>query len=67
MEPISKDMVINDVIKKYPKTIAVFNAFRVDACCGGAQSIEATATADGVHVAALLLALNEAAQAAPVR
>ena len=67
MEPISKDMVINDVIKKYPKTIAVFNAFRVDACCGGAQSIEATATADGVDVAALLLALNEAAQAAPVR
>ncbi|MDO8473237.1 MAG: DUF542 domain-containing protein [Dehalococcoidia bacterium] len=52
--------IINDVIKHYPKTIGVFNQFRVDSCCGGGQSIEKTATRDGVDVAALVMALNEA-------
>ncbi len=61
MTPITKDMIINDVIKRYPETIAVFNRFNVDACCGGGSSIEATAKADGVEVEALLVALNEAA------
>lgn len=58
---ITKQDVINDVIKRYPGTIAVFNQYRVDSCCGGGQSIEKTATRDGVNVEALLRALNEAA------
>ncbi len=57
---VTEDMTINDVIKKYPQSIAVFNEFRVDSCCGGGQSIKSTATADGVDVEALLQALNEA-------
>lgn len=57
---ITRDRIINDVIKKYPPSIAVFNEFRVDSCCGGGQSIEKTAAADGVDVDALLQALNEA-------
>ena len=57
---ITRDKIINDVIKKYPKSIAVFNEFRVDSCCGGGQSIEKTAAADGIDVDALLQALNEA-------
>jgi iron-sulfur cluster repair protein YtfE (RIC family) len=52
-------MVINDVIKKYPQTIAVFNRFRVNSCYAGGQPIEKTATGDGVDVEALLQALNE--------
>jgi regulator of cell morphogenesis and NO signaling len=40
----------------------VFNAFRVDSCCGGGESIEKTAARDGVDVAALLDALNEAVE-----
>ena len=52
-------MTINDVIKKYPQTIAVFNKFRVDSCCGGGQAIEKTAMADGVDIEGLLQALNE--------
>ena len=55
---ITKDMVINDVIKKYPRTIRIFNEFEVDACCGGGHSIEKTAGAHGVDVDALLKALN---------
>jgi regulator of cell morphogenesis and NO signaling len=54
-------MVINDVIKKYPKTIKVFNDFKVDSCCGGGASIETTARRDGVDVEGLLKALNGAA------
>ncbi|MBI4295961.1 MAG: DUF542 domain-containing protein [Chloroflexi bacterium] len=57
---ITRDMVINDVIRRYPTTIAVFNRFRVDSCCGGGQSIDKTATADGVDIESLLKALNEA-------
>ncbi|MBF8304406.1 MAG: hypothetical protein HW399_781 [Dehalococcoidia bacterium] len=58
MDAITKDMIINDVIKHYPETIAVFNTHRVDSCCGGGVSIEKTAARDGVNVEALIKALN---------
>ena len=57
---ITKDMIINDIIKRYPKTIAVFNKYHVDSCCGGGQSIEKTAVRDGVDVDKLVEALNDA-------
>ncbi|HHT9159830.1 MAG: hypothetical protein A3G70_04565 [Planctomycetes bacterium RIFCSPLOWO2_12_FULL_39_13] len=60
---IKKDMIINDVIKKYPKTITVFSNFKVDSCCGGGASIEKTAGMSGVDINALLKALNQAALA----
>ncbi len=59
MDAITKENIINDVIKKHPKTIAVFNDHRVDSCCGGGASIETTATRDGVDVSALVRDLNE--------
>ncbi len=58
---ITKDMIINDVIKKFPKTITVFSKFKVDSCCGGAASIENTAKVSGVDVGPLMQALNKAA------
>ncbi len=60
---ITKDMVINDVIKKYPKTITIFSKYKVDSCCGGGFSIEKTAGMSGIDMAALLTALNKAASA----
>ena len=60
---IKKDMIINDVIKKYPKTITVFSNFKVDSCCGGGASIEKTAGMSGVDINDLLKALNQAALA----
>ncbi|MBU6391321.1 MAG: DUF542 domain-containing protein [Planctomycetota bacterium] len=60
---ITKDMIINDVIKKHPKTITVFNNFKVDSCCGGGVSIEKTAATGGVDIDALLKALNKVALA----
>ena len=55
---ISKEMIINDIIRRYPKTVSVFAEFGVDSCCGGAQPIEVTASEDGVDVEALVKALN---------
>jgi Regulator of cell morphogenesis and NO signaling len=64
METITRDMVINVVIKKHPETIKVFNEYKVDSCCGGGAPIETTAKRDGVDVETLVKALNVAVQAA---
>lgn len=58
---ISKDMVVNDCIKTYPKTIGVFTQFKIDSCCGGAVSIEAAANRDGAPLDELMAALDKAA------
>lgn len=58
---ISKDLVVNDCIKLYPRTIGVFTEFKIDSCCGGAVSIEAAAKRDGADLGALLKALERAA------
>lgn len=64
MDTITFDMVINDVIRRHPETIKVFNEYKVDSCCGGGASIETTATRDGVAVEPLVQALNAVVQAA---
>lgn len=64
---ITREMTINQVIKKYPEVIGVFNRFRVDSCCGGARTLEETAREDKVHLNDLLAALNEAAIAKQVK
>ena len=64
METITRDMVINDVIRKHPQTIKVFNKYKVDSCCGGGAPIETTAKRDGIDVDALVKALNAAVQVA---
>ena len=55
---ITKDMIVRDVVAKYPQTVSVFGSHKVDFCCGGAHSIEQTAQARGcqdvdAHVADL--------------
>ncbi|MBI5885620.1 MAG: DUF542 domain-containing protein [Deltaproteobacteria bacterium] len=58
---VNRDLVVNDCIKKFPKTIGVFTKFSIDSCCGGAVPIEAAAKRDGADLDALLAALNKAA------
>ncbi|MCS7048236.1 MAG: DUF542 domain-containing protein [Verrucomicrobiae bacterium] len=61
MDRITKDMIVREVVEKYPQTINVFRKHRVDFCCGGAHSIEETARARGCRdLEALLRDLNEA-------
>jgi regulator of cell morphogenesis and NO signaling len=58
---IDSGMSVNDVIRRYPSTMAVFNRLGIDACCGGAASIDEAARRDGVAPSVLLAALREAA------
>lgn len=58
---ITKEIVVNDCIRMYPKTIGVFTQFKIDSCCGGAVSIEAAAARDGAPLNGLLEALEAAA------
>lgn len=54
-------MTINEVIQKYPKTMAVFNRFNFDSCCGGAKTIEEEARHVKADLGEVLEALNRAA------
>jgi iron-sulfur cluster repair protein YtfE (RIC family) len=40
-DPISAGLTVNEAIRRYPATVAVFNAFGIDACCGGAAPLAA--------------------------
>jgi iron-sulfur cluster repair protein YtfE (RIC family) len=58
---ITKDMIIREVISKYPETVNIFGNHKVDFCCGGAHSIEQTAHACRVQdVDSLVKDLNDA-------
>jgi len=61
MDKIDGNMTINDVIKAYPSTLATFNTFGIDSCCGGANTLASACQEKGVDPAAFLKALNEAA------
>ena len=58
-QEFSETMSVNDVIRHFPDTVAVFNAFGIDACCGGAASVEEAARRDGADPAAVFTALRQ--------
>ncbi len=60
-QPIHAGMTINDVIKKYPKTMPVFNRYHFDSCCGGAKTIAEEAGHVKADLDEVLEALNKAA------
>ena len=49
---------VNRIIVEYPAAVSIFNAFGIDACCGGDASLEEAARRDGADVDALIEALN---------
>jgi iron-sulfur cluster repair protein YtfE (RIC family) len=55
---------VNEILVKYPETVSVFNEFGIDACRGGAASIEAAARRDGADVDRLVRALDAIIQVA---
>jgi regulator of cell morphogenesis and NO signaling len=59
MATLTKEMIINDVIRKFPNTMKVFSKFKVDSCCGGGESIDTTAKVGGADVPQLMIELNE--------
>ena len=50
---------VNDLIARFPETVTVFNAFGIDACCGGAVPVREAAARDGADLDALLDALAQ--------
>lgn len=53
---------VQEIVARYPATAAVFRAYGLDACCGGAHSIELAARAHGVALDLLLEELERAAR-----
>ncbi|HUF51281.1 MAG TPA: DUF542 domain-containing protein [Longimicrobiales bacterium] len=52
------ELVVNEVIRRYPASVAVFARFGIDACCGGAMPVAEAAVRHGADVAALVAALQ---------
>lgn len=57
---LSLDTTVNDVLHCHPETMRVFNAFGVDACCGGAQPLREAAHAAEILPDELLFAVESA-------
>jgi iron-sulfur cluster repair protein YtfE (RIC family) len=57
-QDIDATAIVNDVLRRYPTTVRVFNTFGIDACCGSGVSLAAAAARDGADLGALLDALR---------
>jgi len=51
---------VDDLMAQHPATMAVFNSFGVDSCCGAQRTVHEAARADLVDEAALIDALARA-------
>lgn len=51
---------VDDLMARHPVTMAVFNAFGIDSCCGAQRSVHVAAQEDGADERALIEALEHA-------
>lgn len=59
---ITRDMVIQEIVVKYPQTLPIFGQFNMGCLgCSGAlfETLEQGASAHGIDVDAMLKALND--------
>ncbi|MDP2935912.1 MAG: hypothetical protein Q8O86_05425 [Dehalococcoidia bacterium] len=56
--PITKDSVIEHVIKKYPKAMGLLVGKGLDCCCGAFNTLEKGAADAGADLSGLLAELN---------
>lgn len=63
-ETAEMQMTVNEVIRRFPATVEVFNRYGIDACCGGAAAVAEAALRDGADPAALHADLMRAIGAA---
>lgn len=54
------DETVDVLMASHAETMAVFNAFGVDTCCGAHRSVQVAATEDGADEAKLIAALRSA-------
>ena len=58
MRHIDPKTTVNQLLIDHPVVIKVLNDFGVDACCGGASTLEEAATNDNIDLDTLLAALE---------
>ena len=58
----TREHTVDEIVRECPQTIAVFNEFGVDSCCGGGVAIEVAAARDGFDPDELLRRLNDVAE-----
>jgi regulator of cell morphogenesis and NO signaling len=61
---IPGDVTVNEAIRLWPASVAVFQKFNIDSCCGGALPIREAAAHHGIDVDTLLAALAPVVEAA---
>ncbi len=57
---VDQELSVNEVMKRYPATMGIFNRFGIDTCCGGNASVTEAARRDGVDLDSLLEAIRDA-------
>ena len=56
---ITKESQLGNIVTKIPKASKVFNAYNLDNCCGGNQTIEHTYLERNIDFDKILVALNK--------
>ena len=56
---IDPALPVNEIIRRWPATMRVLNAFGIDTCCGGAEPLSAAAAESNAPLDDLLLALHD--------
>ena len=57
---IQPSWTINELLRREPRSAPVLNAFGIDTCCGGGDTITAAAASAGLDAAELIGALTDA-------
>jgi iron-sulfur cluster repair protein YtfE (RIC family) len=55
--PLDPSLPINQIVAQHPETIAVFDRFGFDTCCGGGVTVHEAAQRDGIDAQAVFAAL----------
>jgi regulator of cell morphogenesis and NO signaling len=58
------DLSVNEVVRRWPATVEVFNRHGIDACCGGAAPVCEAAVRDGASADAVLAELRQVVERA---
>ena len=57
---IDLQWTVNEVVKRYPATLSIFNSLGIDSCCGGALPLATVADRHHVPLDVLRSALEQA-------
>jgi iron-sulfur cluster repair protein YtfE (RIC family) len=54
-----EELTVNEVIRRYPASVEVFNRHGIDACCGGASPVPEAAQRDGADADVVISELRQ--------